>query len=422
MTANRDSLLNNVIFFFFALFIFSSTFSIALSQISFGFSLLAFVILVILRRFNPFVGNLRNFYLAIGLYLLWMTLSLLVNDSIPKSLSALKEEWLFSVIPVGVYLFRQKHYRGALVIALAAGVIIVSIYGIIQHFTGVNWFKDYGLIEAANHTFYAIGGFRHNLTYGNYLAVAAMFLTSLAILRGKPLLSAPNLVILVAGMLGLVGTVMSYSRTAVAALPLGLIGLTWLKGKRWVLASTVVLVLTAGLTFLFVGTLAYKYKLAFERDLTGQQESSRLFIWKKSWAIIADHPVLGVGQGNFENAYAAKLDTTRHETRTRPHAHNDILNFAAIAGIPGATFFILIWVTLYYHLHQIWQRSDPRSDKRIFAGAATMAGAVFFLTSLTEATFADEEVRQLLMAIWAAGLWPMLSKKSEDEANEIKSP
>jgi len=418
MGAKRNNLLNNAVFFFFALFVFSSTFSIALSQVSFGISLLLFIILAVTTHYNPFACRLLCVYSVIGLYLFWMIISTMVNGA---SLWNLKEEWLFGIIPVGLFLFKQQKFRGILVASLASGIILISIYGIIQHYTGVNWFKDYAPTAGRDNTFYALGGFPHSLTYGNYLAVAALFLISLAILKGKKSLASFYWFVLSAGIMGLIGTVMSYSRTAVAALPLGLLVLTWLKGRRWVITSSVLLVVAAALTFLLVDQLAFKYQLAFKEDLAGEQQSSRLFIWKKTWAIISDNLAFGVGQGNFEKVYSEYLDPSRNETRTRPHAHNDLLNYAAIAGIPGALFFISLWVVVFYRLYQNWHSSEPNSDKRVFAGAAAVCGFTFILTSLTEATFADEEVRQLLMLVWAAGLWPFLSKNGDKEVGEVES-
>ncbi|MGH8016304.1 MAG: O-antigen ligase family protein, partial [Candidatus Zixiibacteriota bacterium] len=418
MTAKSENLFKNGVFFFFALFLFSSAFSIALSQSSFALALLLFVTFAVTTRYNPFPKNVRPFYFTILLYLVWMVVSSLVND-VP--LNNLREEWLFGIIPVGIFLFRQKHYRGLLVAALGLGVILVSVYGIVQHYFGVNWFKDRPLPAARDNTFYATGSFSNYLTYGNYLATAALFLISLVILKIKNLKSISNGFVFAAGIVGLLGTLMSYSRTAIAVLPFGILAMTWLKGRNWMISSLAMLVIAVGGTFIFVPQLAYKYEMAFKQDLAGENDFSRLFIWKKSLAMTGDNPVFGVGQGNFEKEYVNYLELSKNENRSRPHAHNDFLNFAAIAGIPGALIFISIWVVLFYKLQKLWHNSELYSDKKVFAGAAAIAGLAFMITSLTEATFADEEVRQLLMAIWAAGLWPLMSDKSADEIDRPES-
>jgi O-antigen ligase len=409
MTARKENLLNNAVFFFFALFLFSCSFSIALSQTSFGISLFLFLILSLLTRYNPFPAKMMPFYGLIAMFIFWLVVSAFVNGA---PLRNLKEEWLFCVIPVGVYLFRQKHYRGVLLMSLAMGVLLVSIYGCVQHFTGVNLLKHYPLAQGRDDTFYAAGAFSNSLTYGNFMAVASLFLISLATLRSGRVFSLPQLTLITSGFFGFIGTVMSYSRTAVAALPIGFLSMTWLKGRKWAVYSVLILAVMAAITFFTMEQLAFKYELAFKEDLAGEQESSRLFIWSKSWRMALDNPLFGVGQGNFEKEYIGYLDAAEDETRSRPHAHNDFLNFAAVAGFPGAIFFIAVWIFWFYKLHNLWHSAESQSDKKVFSGAAAIAGVAFLVTSLTEATFADEEVRALLMVIWSAGLWPLLSEKA----------
>jgi O-antigen ligase len=421
MPDKNTNLFSNITFLFFLLFIFNSAFSIAYSQISLGISLLAFLVLIVTSKYNPFTKELRHVYFAISVYIIWMTITSLTGETPMKSLFMLKEEWLFCIIPIGIYLFRKRQYRYFLIIALAVGVTIVSIYGVIQHYTGVNWFKDYLPVKAPDGTFYALGGFHHNLTYGNYLAVASIFLISVAIMKTRQLFNFPQLVLFVGGVSGFLGTIMSYSRTAFVALPIALVVTTWLKGKRWAIVSTIVVVVMTFVTFLAVEELGRKFEIAIKSDLTGENESSRFFIWEKTLSMIADRPIVGVGQGNFEETYKGYLLPELNEVRSRPHAHNDVLNFAAIAGIPGALFYLLIWIAVYYNLHNIWHKSSIDSDKRILAGAAAVGGFAFFLTSLTEATFADEEIRQLLMVVWAAGLWPLISSGEESPSGEAES-
>jgi len=87
------------------------------------------------------------------------------------------------------------------------------------------------------------------------------------------------------------------------------------------------------------------------------------------------------------------------EIRKHAHAHNDLLNVAAVAGIPGALFFLGIWLALFLTLWKGWRAAALENRHRAYLGGAILASAFFFACSFTEAAFADEEVRQ------AAGLW-----------------
>ena len=61
-------------------------------------------------------------------------------------------------------------------------------------------------------------------------------------------------------------------------------------------------------------------------------------------------------------------------------------------------------------------------DRRLSL-AAFIGSVMFFLTSLIEATFADEEVRQLLMLIWAVGLgiWYKRQYMGADDGGQLSS-
>ena len=412
MTAAKKNWLNNLIFYFFSLFLFTSAFSIALSQISLGLALIFFLTLIILTRKNFFEPELKYFYWAVGIYLLWNVIAAAVSETPLKSLLMLKEEWLFLIIPITLHLMRQKFYRSALLMVLSAAMILVSIYAIVQHYTGWHWFRSWAPPIASDKTYYASGGFHHYLTFGNYFALAATFLLAYALLQKEIVTRKLNMLFLSAAFLGLVSVVFSYSRMAVAALPLPVLFIAYLKGRRWLFSAIVLVLIIVASALVGMGELSFKFTDGLLKDISRSNQSSRLFIWEKTFDLIKDQPLFGVGHGNFETAYAQLLDSSRGETINRPHAHNDVIDKAAVTGIPGAIAYLLIWVVLFWYLHLGWHNSQLCRSKRIYCAAAAVGSIAFFMTSLTEATFSDEEVRQLLMFVWAVGLYPLVADKS----------
>ena len=417
MSESRVTSGDRALFVFFALFLFTSTFSIAISQICLGCAGIVFVGLVVARRYNPFRGGLRWFYLAAGAYIAWMVLSSQLGATPGRSVVMVKEDWLFLIVPIGVYLFRHRQYRRQLPLVLGAGVLVMASYGIVQHFTGLHWPNESPPPEALAGGYFAEGTFAHHLTYGNYFAVATCFVLAYALLGRGTDRFRERVVLMVAALLGLAATVLSYARTAVAALPVTLLLLSALKGKKWFGAALMAVVVGGIAAFLFVPGVAGSYEAALNRDFAGESQAARMFIWKKSLGIVGEHPVFGVGQGNFPEAYSRQNDPDRGENRTWPHAHNDLLNIAALAGIPGALLFVGLWVSVLYYFVRGWRRLRGRPVDRALIGAAMTGALIFALCSVTEAAFADEEVRQLLMFVWAAGLWPV----SEPDAMETGS-
>ena len=129
-------MLNDFLFFFYTLFIFSSIFSIAIAQTALGMALIIFLILILYKRFNPFSKELQWFYLSIAIYISWLFISSLMGPSPLESVTKIKEEWLFVAVIIGIYLFRYEKFNDRIITVFSVGIIIVSVYGFIQFFTG----------------------------------------------------------------------------------------------------------------------------------------------------------------------------------------------------------------------------------------------------------------------------------------------
>ncbi|MCA9319281.1 MAG: O-antigen ligase family protein, partial [Planctomycetes bacterium] len=99
--------------------------------------------------------------------------------------------------------------------------------------------------------------------------------------------------------------------------------------------------------------------------------AERLVLWTNTAAIVQDHPVFGVGPGNFRVAYPAYAQSRRqHETgqlrlRRQPEKpHNEYLHVAAELGWPGLALFLAVIIGV---LGQGWRavsRSRKEGDDR----------------------------------------------------------
>lgn len=392
-------ILNDFLFFFFGLFIVGSTFSIALGQISLGVALLLFLIIILRKTYNPLGNKLSLIYKIIGLYIFWMALASLFGATPLRSLMILKEEWLFLAIPIGVYVLARENFRQMIINAFAVSAGVVSIYAIIQHFTGIHWFKDRPLHEAYDFGYMVKGFFAHRLTFGNYYATAAAFFIALSLFPSS-LSSKQKKLMLSSGLLCALATLFTYSYGPIMALFLSIGLIALMKNRTKSIIAIIALGAVIAGSIIFIPNLSQRISDKIEIETSLANEASRVYIWDSALEIAADNPIFGVGQGNFYDTFEAN----RPGHRIHVHAHNDLLNVAAMAGIPGLIFFFAIWVILF----MTW-KSILINDKtnQTYAAAALIGTFAFFITSITEATFADEEVRQMLMFIWAVGLFPL---------------
>jgi len=114
--------------------------------------------------------------------------------------------------------------------------------------------------------------------------------------------------------------------------------------------------------------------------------------------MIGDHPIFGVGPANFKKEFVNYRD--EKSSRIFSHAHNDALDVAARAGLPAALFFLIFWGGMFRKMLDFLRDKSVKNSVGGIAVGLLAATAVFFMTSIFEAAFADEEIRLLLMALW----------------------
>lgn len=395
------SRLSKALCLLFSAFAFCSAFSIAAAQITFGLSLVPFLALVLVERRRKCSVQLKSVYISMVLFVAWFFVSAAFSDSPVQSMMAIKEQWLFLIIPVGCYIAQDRRRMQQIVIALAAGLLLASCYGLVQHFTGESWYRARGLYVLGPGSYRLQGFFSHTLTYGNYLAVSIVFLLSYTYLSFGRLAGWKRILLVSALTLGLIALALTNGRGPALAALAGLIATGFaLRRVKYTLAVLALLIALAA-----PGMIKRSENLN-TIDATLVFGGDRLIIWKNSFRMVGEHPLTGTGPGQFSISYE-KLVPDR--IGSMPHSHNDLINMATVAGLPGLVFFISIWVAVLINLWRGVRNSSRSEFGYILPMAAILASVTFLVSGLPEATFADEEVRQLLMLIWGIGLSVRLS-------------
>ncbi len=401
---------------FFGLFLFGSAFSIAMAQITLGLTLCTLCAWKLANSNWPEDFGPRLVYTAIGAYVSWLAISSLAGASPLSSLISLKEEWLFVILPVGIFLGRHRTVRSRLIMALAIGALLAGTYGVIQHFTGVHWFKAEAL-HRAGENYRLAGNFSHPLTYGYFVATSSVFLLNYLLGSFRELSRPTRLLILLATLACLTATTLSTSRGPLLSLGVGLIATALM--RRQFVRLTASVILAGLLVWISAPKMMAEFGSRLKNDFNAEQRTGRLYIWNQSWQITLSAPITGVGPGNFGPTYSAHLPDDAASYHHQGHAHNDFLNLSATTGFPGLVFYLTVWGIIFVRL---WRRSRDESspaENRALAKAALLASLVFCTGSLTEAAFADEELRQLITALWAfgfsAGIGPDLHHRSDPE-------
>lgn len=131
-------------------------------------------------------------------------------------------------------------------------------------------------------------------------------------------------------------------------------------------------------------------------DAQNASRNERITLWKKSLLMIGDHPLLGVGAGNWKIAFPKYgLGGTRMETgRVHfPQPHNDFLWVASETGILGAVAYASFFLLGIFYCARIINKSDNLQDQIL--SLAMAFGVIGYLT-ISFFDFPKERIEHLV--------------------------
>ena len=165
-------------------------------------------------------------------------------------------------------------------------------------------------------------------------------------------------------------------------------------------ALSLAAVIALGSLFLF--SQAYKSDqgrtLAVDTFATSEADrnvATRLVLWDMSWRMFLDHPLAGVGMGDY-SIEAEKRLAERH-VRTTVDSHNVYLQILATRGLVGFLPFVGYVAILILSLWKRMRAAPGGSLSRHYAAGALGATAAVLVGALTENNLDDAEVLAAFM-------------------------
>jgi len=135
-----------------------------------------------------------------------------------------------------------------------------------------------------------------------------------------------------------------------------------------------------------------------ERDVSSFQH--RLDMLNRSWQMLADHPLTGVGMSMYRTAIrqpAYQIPAFEAQNFTAPHAHNLWAQMAADMGVPGLLWYGALHVWFGWMLWRTAQRGDQR-----LAAALGMAFLSYSIYGLGDAITLWDRLGFVWWALFAA--------------------
>jgi O-antigen ligase len=166
---------------------------------------------------------------------------------------------------------------------------------------------------------------------------------------------------------------------------------------------------------LSIGAMLAVYLTPLQDKLLSSNSTSfesRQTMWSNTMPAIGDHLVLGSGVGSFPRVYRQYEDQAAVTPTFANHAHNDYLEIALEAGLPGLLLLAAFFLWWGSRAVPIWR--SQAADR--YAVAASIASAAILVHSIV-----DYPLRTAaLSAIFAACLALMARPRARSDAENAE--
>lgn len=247
---------------------------------------------------------------------------------------------------------------------------VVGLFGILQFFTNIGLDKKF----IANYNFGAskriASVFDNPDNFGAFIIIAIFPVIMLAIYEKNKI---KKIVLSLVGLLLLINIPLTGSRNAYLGFIIGSIVLC-------IFASWKVLfvLLGAGIPSMLIPQIRTRLL-----QLGSSSETiSRIKIWKTALMMIKEHPLLGVGNGNFVSyydAYTAKYKDLYIWEHFRYPSHNSYLKVESELGIVGIISFLGILILGLRKIFRFIKTTDNKYYKYFYTGFLASSISFYFM-------------------------------------------
>lgn len=352
------------------LFAILSFISIAAGNIFLGIAVLLFLICIYQRKLTIDI-NTKKYYYSIAFFVLTMLLSALFSCDIVYGLKRWADMWIWRLMPFIIITCCVK--KEDCLKILKASCLGISIGILCLIYQGVS-----GDGRAA-------GFFGHPMTFAGYLCMyLPLFLLGyFENLFGTKYKYVSGIMFL-AGLAALIfnGTRGAWIAVAMTA---GILLLYYMvRNKRNFIVGIILVAVCCGI---LVNNSAFMNRMSTITNNKYQSNSERLLMWNSAWNMFKDHPVLGVGLGQYKENYQQKYISPKAKEPNLEHAHNNFMQMLAENGMVGFLGFMAMFTYIIWHNFRKFLTS-----KNIYSIAICAVSITLLLQGFTEFNFGNSAV------------------------------
>lgn len=376
-------------------FSFFSFISIAAGNIFLGILTLYFFIKLYKKQLKLDLYY-KSYFIAIGIFVISMFISALFSGDIVYGLKRWADMRIWRFMPFVVVIFLLNNYIDAKKVMLTgfAGITLTSVYAVYQGLSGMS---------RAN------GFYGHPMTLGGWLCI---FLPLLLIeFFERKLLGKYYWLAGLAFCICSAGLVFNATRgawLAVAIVSAVLLIYYMFKSKRNLAVS---IIFVALISVVLVNNPKFMHRLDTIDDFDKYQSNTeRILIWQSAWNMFKDHPILGVGLGQYTENYQQKYISPQAKEPKLGHAHNNFMQMLAENGIVGFAGFVIMFGYIIFKNLIAWLKT-----RNVYALMIVSATVCLLLQGFTEYNVGNSAVIKMYWLV--LGLLVVLSEFYRKETN-----
>lgn len=368
--------LERTAFVFFSLFMLLQCLSIAAANIALGIAVF-FLVLQLLRSkgsvdkqaVSEACNQNKNLLILLTVFWLTILLSALGSDEPLRGIKIFFGQFIYRTAPLFVILlfFAKRKYVSLFLLLSILSCVIDVLGGFLLHGNGLRLKGLYG----------------HPMTLAGFLVISLPILYTFLLdwkQNHKTLLIS-----IVLFVIAFIGLLLNETRGAWLALAISLPVVTLLYDCS-LRKIFFLIVFAASTSLVFLNSPQLQDRAESITSTTLQSNTERVLMWQSAFEMFKDHPILGVGLGQYAPKYLNEYKSPEAKERQN-HSHNNFLQMLAENGIVGFVGFSLLFG--YILLSSLRNSIRKLSPYHVLIFGCTLA---FILQGLTEYNFGNSAV------------------------------
>lgn len=398
---------DNIILVFLTLQIFSISFSIALSSISFGIWGGVWILQTIYLRKLDIPKSVSKDLKMISAFILLFFITDLYSRYfavIPDgAFVGLKRFFLYMIFFVSIVKIKDRETLNKIIVSILIVFTVISIYEISLYF--LKFSEEAKTTNIGEIRLYAFSFF---ITTGEMKMLFLLMLFPLLFIKEEVFL--PKRLLAIPLSIIFVSMYLTQSRNVFLAFIICFILFGIVLNRKFLIYLSIFIV-----AVLIIIPSGFRQRITSIVDPKHPSNESRLIMWNVGWQMFKDHPITGVGDNEITDVYKMYRQPQFHGEGS--HLHSNFFMVLATKGIFGIIFYIALFFTLFLKHFKYFRQAVNKEEKYLIFGCI-LSMISFHISGIFEWNYGDWEVLTLfLFVISVPFVLHNLNNKNEQQIN-----